>query len=201
MWTSIRRVLGLDRRRAFDAAGGGRRWEQARTVDSLNAAILAGATVAARRAGYYARNNPWIAAAVQSLVANAAGTDIKPRSTHPDAKVRDALHALWAQRTGVKLRFIDPGKPIQNAFAESIIGKFRDECLNENWFGGLPEARRIIETWRIHYNTRRPHSSLGYLTPAQYAARGGALRSPEGFAPRPLAEMPQPMIQTEGLTP
>jgi lambda family phage portal protein len=99
MWTSIRRVLGLDRRRAFDAAGGGRRWEQAKTVDSLNAAILAGATVAARRAGYYARNNPWIAAAVQSLVANAVGTGIKPRSTHPDAKVRDALHALWARWT------------------------------------------------------------------------------------------------------
>jgi putative transposase len=107
---------------------------------------------------------------------------------------------LWSQRTGVRLRFIDPGKPIQNAFAESIIGKFRDECLNEKWFGGLPEARRIIEAWRIHYNEHRPHSSLGYLTPAQYAARGGALRSPEGFAPRPLAETTQPMKQTETLT-
>jgi putative transposase len=78
--------------------------------------------------------------------------------------------------------------------------------LNENWFGGLPEAKRIIEAWRIHYNERRPHSSLGYLTPAQYgrtallSVRGGALRSPEGFAPRPLAETTQPMIQTETLT-
>ena len=72
--------------------------------------------------------------------------------------------------------------------------------MNETWFGGLPEAKRIIEAWRIHYNERRPHSSLGYLTPAQYAARGGALRSPEGFAPRPLAETTQPMKQTETLT-
>lgn len=107
---------------------------------------------------------------------------------------------LWSQRTGVRLRFIDPGKPVQNAFAESLIGKFRDECLNDNWFGGMPEAKRIIEAWRIHYNTRRPHSSLGYLTPAQYAARGGALRSPDGFAPRPLAADTETVIQTETFT-
>ena len=107
---------------------------------------------------------------------------------------------LWSQRTGVRLRFIDPGKPIQNAFAESLIGKFRDECLNDTWFRSLPEARRIIEAWRIHYNTRRPHSSLGYLTPVQYAARGGALRLPEGFAPRPLADSTETMLQTETLT-
>lgn len=99
MWPAIRRVLGLDRRRAFDAAGGGRRWEGSKNVESLNAAILAGATVAARRAGYYARNNPWVAAAVQGLVANAVGTGIKPRSMHPDASVRNALHALWRRWT------------------------------------------------------------------------------------------------------
>lgn len=99
MWPAIRRALGLDRRRAFDAAGGGRRWEGAKTVESLNAAIQAGATVAARRAGYYARNNPWVAAAVQGLVANAVGTGIKPRSMHPDASVRNALHVLWQRWT------------------------------------------------------------------------------------------------------
>jgi capsid protein len=98
MWPAIRRVLGLDRR-AFDAAGGGRRWEGSKRVESLNAAILAGATVAARRAGYYARNNPWVVAAVQALIANAVGTGIKPRSTHPDSNVRDALHRLWARWT------------------------------------------------------------------------------------------------------
>jgi putative transposase len=55
----------------------------------------------------------------------------------------------WSQRTGARLRFIQPGKPIQSALAESLIGRFRDECLNENWFGSLAEARRIIEAWRL----------------------------------------------------
>jgi len=95
---------------------------------------------------------------------------------------------------GRQAPIIDPGKPIQNPFAESLIGKFRDECLNDTWFRSLPEARRIIEAWRIHYNTRRPHSSLGYLTPVQYAARGGAPRLPEGFAPRPLADSTETML-------
>lgn len=99
MWNSLLEIVGLGRRRSFDAAGGGRRWEGSRTVESLNASILAGATVSARRAGYYARNNPWVAAAVQGLVANAVGTGIKPRSQHPDAKVREKLHALWARWT------------------------------------------------------------------------------------------------------
>lgn len=106
----------------------------------------------------------------------------------------------WAQRTGVQLRFIQPGKPIQNAFAESLIGRFRDECLNDNWFGSLPQARRLIEAWRRHYNQRRPHSALGYLTPLEYAARGGTLRSLDGFAPHPLAATTQAMLSTPTLT-
>ena len=59
---------------------------------------------------------------------------------------------LWSQRTGVRLHFIEPGKPIQNAYVESFNGKFRDECLNEHWFINLPDARQIIEAWRKHYN-------------------------------------------------
>jgi len=85
--------------RSFDAAGSGRRWEGAKTLDSLNASILAAATPAARRAGYYARNNPWVSAAVQSLVGNIIGAGIKPRSAHPDSGVRDALHRLWDRWT------------------------------------------------------------------------------------------------------
>jgi len=73
-----------------------------------------------------------------------------------------------SQKTGVILRFIDPGKPTQNAYVESFNGKFRDECLNEHWFLSIKEARYIIEAWRIHYNEVRPHSSLGYLTPKEY---------------------------------
>jgi putative transposase len=74
----------------------------------------------------------------------------------------------WAYRHGVKLNFIRPGKPVENAFAESFIGRLRDECLNENWFISLKNARDIIESWRIDYNEGRPHTSLGGLTPREY---------------------------------
>ena len=75
----------------------------------------------------------------------------------------------WAYRHGVKLNFIRPGKPIENAYAESFIGRLRDECLNENWFISLKNAREIIESWRMDYNGDRPHTSLGGLTPLEYA--------------------------------
>jgi len=63
----------------------------------------------------------------------------------------------------------DPGKPWQNGADESFNGKFRDECLNEHWFLSLAHARRVIEVWRIEYNTERPHSSLGNRTPEEFA--------------------------------
>jgi putative transposase len=75
----------------------------------------------------------------------------------------------WAYRKGVKLNFIRPGKPIENAFAESFIGRLRDECLNTNWFMNLRHARDIIEDWRKDYNEVRPHSSLKGATPKEYA--------------------------------
>lgn len=74
----------------------------------------------------------------------------------------------WAYARDVKLIHIQPGKPVQNAFIESFNGTFRDECLSQHWFTSLREARRIIEAWRLEYNTARPHSSLGYKTPAEY---------------------------------
>ncbi|MDF3104524.1 integrase core domain-containing protein [Burkholderia semiarida] len=80
-------------------------------------------------------------------------------------KVLDA----WAYEAGVTLSFIRPGKPVENAYIESFNGRFRDECLNEHWFVSMRHAKRLIEEWRIEYNTERPHSSLGYLTPAQFA--------------------------------
>jgi putative transposase len=76
----------------------------------------------------------------------------------------------WAYRNRVTLRLIQAGKPTQNAYVESFNGKFRDECLNEHWFRSLAEAREIIGAWRADYNQRRPHSALGYQTPAEFAA-------------------------------
>jgi len=74
----------------------------------------------------------------------------------------------WAYRRGIRLHFIEPGKPVQNAYVERFNGRFRDECLNEHWFTSLEEARGLIEAWRQDYNTVRPHSSLGDLTPAEF---------------------------------
>ncbi len=76
----------------------------------------------------------------------------------------------WAYQRDIKLKLIQPGKPTQNAFIESFNGKFRDECLNEHWFCSLAEARIRIAAWRRDYNEHRPHSTIGNLTPAEFAA-------------------------------
>jgi putative transposase len=76
----------------------------------------------------------------------------------------------WAYARRVRLSFIRLGKPVENAYIESFNGKFRDECLNEHWFVNIAHARRVIDNWRIEYNTERPHSSLGDRTPVEYAA-------------------------------
>ena len=76
---------------------------------------------------------------------------------------------FWARERGVKLHFIQPGKPTQNAFVESFNGKFRDYCLDLHWFASLEDARSIIDGWRKHYNHVRPHRSLGKKPPAVFA--------------------------------
>lgn len=94
----------------------------------------------------------------------------------------------WAEDNGVEWHYIAPGKPQQNGFIESFNGKLRDECLNEHVFSSLAEARRIVEAWRIDYNTVRPHSSLGYLTPEEFAASWRAehdKQQEQDAAPRP----------------
>lgn len=78
----------------------------------------------------------------------------------------------WAWARGVKLDFIRPGKPTENGHIESFNGRLRDECLNTHQFLSLADARGKIEAWRIDYNQRRPHSSLGHLTPSEFARRG-----------------------------
>ncbi len=78
---------------------------------------------------------------------------------------------FWSKETKVKLSFIQPEKPTQNAFVESLNGKFRNECLNQHWFRTMEEARYEIGLWREHYNHVRPHSSLNYLSPVEFAKR------------------------------
>jgi transposase InsO family protein len=75
----------------------------------------------------------------------------------------------WITAVGAKTAFIEPGSPWENGYCESFNAKLRDELLNGELFYSLAEARIIIESWRQHYNTRRPHSSLGYRPPAPNA--------------------------------
>jgi len=99
----------------------------------------------------------------------------------------------WAYANSVALHFIDPGKPVQNAFIESFNGKFRDECLNQSWHTSLQDAQQSIEAWRVDYNTVRPHSSLGYLTPEEYAATAARPAS----TPTPVVPHTSAWVQTD----
>lgn len=77
----------------------------------------------------------------------------------------------WLAEKKVGPAFIPPGQPWKNGFIESFHDKFRDECLQREWFSSLLDAQVVIADWRLHYNTQRPHSSLGYKTPADFAAQ------------------------------
>jgi putative transposase len=115
-------------------------------------------------------------ARVTRVLARLQATVGLPRTIIVDNGPEFASRALdaWAYANGLELRFIRPGKPIENAYVESFNGKCRDECLNEHWFVSVADAQRIIEAWRIDYNTVRPHYSLGQQTPAAFAASSAA---------------------------
>jgi putative transposase len=124
----------------------------------------------------------------------------KPKTVGSDNGTELTSNAIlsWTAQTSVDWHYIDPGKPVQNAFIESFNGRLRDEFLNETLFTSLAQARAALEEWRRDYNTVRPHSRIGWLTPAVYAAKfspqqgqGAALI--QGSAPWPVA----PTVQVE----
>ena len=98
----------------------------------------------------------------------------------------------WAQETNIIWHFIAPGKPMQNGFCESFNGRMRDELLNESLFKGLDHARNLLAGWVEDYNTQRPHSALGYIPPAVYAANLTATSDPlhnvDQFRRSPVAQ-------------
>ena len=112
----------------------------------------------------------------------------KPKTIVSDNGTELTSNAIlrWADDHTVEWHYIAPGKPVQNAFAESFIGRLRDELLNETLFRSLQHARVVLDDWRADYNHDRPHSRLGWMSPAIYAAqrRSAALRSTDGSAPR-----------------
>jgi putative transposase len=75
----------------------------------------------------------------------------------------------WAQTHGIRHILIEPGRPMQNGYIESFNGKFRDACLNEQWFETLQQARSAVALWRLDYNAVRPHSSCSRMPPARFA--------------------------------
>jgi putative transposase len=112
----------------------------------------------------------------------------KPKMVVSDNGTELTSNAIlqWADDHNIAWHYIAPGKPMQNAFAESFIGRLRDELLNETLFRSLSHARAVLDAWRADYNTNRPHSRLGWMSPASYAAdrRSAALRYTYGAAPR-----------------
>jgi putative transposase len=91
----------------------------------------------------------------------------------------------WCEEQGIELVHIQPGRPMQNGYVESFNGRLRDECLNATWFLNLNDAKEKIARWREEYNEERPHSSLGYRTPSEYAKTCSELTSRMGLAHPP----------------
>ena len=125
-------------------------------------------------------------------------------SDHGTELTSNAILA-WCGEHRIDWHYIAPGKPMQNGFCESFNGRMRDELLNESLFFGLDHARRIIGAWVDDYNSARPHSSLGYRTPAAYAAAlnatGDRLRNPDQLRRSPVAHTaPQGVSTAETLT-
>ena len=104
----------------------------------------------------------------------------------------------WAIERKIELVHIEPGRPVQNAFVESFHGKLRDECLNASWFANLFEARAKIGAWKEEYNEERPHSSLGYLAPREFARRIAALRSPTAPCERQFEDRKEAEVMNSG---
>ena len=117
----------------------------------------------------------------------------KPKISDNGTELTSNAILQWSDDHAVAWHYIAPGKPMQNAFAESFLGRLRDELLNEMLFRSLPHTRALLEAWRADYNTNRPHSRLGWLSPAIYAAdrRSAALRSLDGSATRTAASTAQ----------
>jgi putative transposase len=144
-----------------DRLANGRRFRVLTIVDNvsrLSPAIEVGVSVTGERV-----------VAVLERLRQTTGTPARIAIDNGPEFISKALDA-WAYRHGVQLEFSRPGKPTDNAFAESCNGRFRDECLNQHWFAELAEARQIIEVWRIEDHTERPHRALGQQTPAAWQA-------------------------------
>ena len=153
---------------AHDALAGGRKIRVLSVVDACTRECLAlevDTSFASRR----------VTRVLQEIVAERGRPQAIRCDNGPELTSRHFL--AWCLERQIELRHIQPGKPVQNARVESFNGRLREECLRLSWFENLFEARRKIVAWRVEYNERRPHSSLGYRTPKEFATWRGRLRT------------------------
>lgn len=148
-----------------DALGQGRRFRVLNVVDDCSREDLA-SEVDFSLPGYRVRE------VLESIAAERGYPEVLVLDNGPEFRGREV--DVWACQHGVRIHFIDPGKPMQNAYVESFNDKMRSECLNVNWFVDLEDARRRIAAWRKEYNELRPHSSLGRIPPKEFARRAAA---------------------------
>lgn len=106
-------------------------------------------------------------------------------------EVSSRHYLAWCVERSISPIHIQPGKPTQNGHVESFHGRFRDECLNTSWFWNLWDTRRKISNWRIEYNQHRPHSSLNYRTPTEFAREWALATSPSAYRNTTPPEPPQ----------
>jgi len=160
-----------------DALQNGRKIRTLNVIDAFTRQCL-GVEVDTSLAGYR----------VKRVLARLIQVHGKPKRIQIDngTEFRCKLLEAWAQEEDIELYFIDPGKPNQNGRIESFNSRLREECLNQEWFLNMAEARWIVERWRRHYNQERPHSSLKYLPPDEWTKR--YLATPE---PLRAALLPQ----------
>ena len=143
----------------LDVLDDGRRFRILTVVDDFTRTCLAidvDTSIGGRR----------VAQVLQRLI-ETRGTPARLVTDNGPEFISRALDA-WAYAHGIELHFIEPGKPNQNAYVESFNGRMRDECLNEQWFMSLGQARETTETWRQDYNAVRPHSALGDIPPEEF---------------------------------
>lgn len=156
------RQLGVEYRFVFDACANGQQLKCLTVVDEYTRESLAIDVAGSIRS-----------ARVIDVLARLISLRGAPRYLRSDNGPEFVSVALlkWVTQQGIECALIDPGKPWQNGTTESFNGKFRDECLAMEWFRNRLEARVVIEDWRQHYNTVRPHSSLGYATPEAFSRK------------------------------
>ena len=182
-WTGANQEWALDF--AHDAVACGRAIRVLSVVDAYTRECLAlevDTSFASRR----------VTRVLEAIVAERGQPQAIRCDNGPELTSRHFL--VWCVERQIELVHIQPGKPTQNAHVESFHGRMREECLAVSWFQNLFDARRKIAAWRIEYNEQRPHSSLGYLTPKEFATSmraaeaGSALLAPPSSAASPEAE-------------